>query len=163
MWTVNYDYMTVLMFRQIIILKRTKNTTLTISNYWYGRVKAIDFKHCSILQNISKKLVQAGRNQIFVTWFHMRTSIFYENNTLILIYRESLFLCQTIRLAQFCHVDHLLYKKLLNWKLTKRSKKNLISCQKTMPIYMNIHFNSIKNVSRLLWLVYSHIKYGIIT
>ena len=28
---------------------------------------------------------------------------------------------------------------------------------------MNVHFNSIENVSRLFWLVYSHIKYGIIT
>ena len=129
MWTVNYDYMTVLMLRQIIILKRTKNTTLTISNYWYGRVKAIDFKHRSILQNISKKLFQAGRNQIFVTWFHMRTSIFYENNTLCLIYTVN-FLCQTYDWHNSVKFDHLLYKKLLNWKLTKRSEKNLISSQK---------------------------------
>ena len=32
-----------------------------------------------------------------------------------------------------------------------------------MANYMNVHFNSIENDSYLFWLVYSHIKYRIIT
>ena len=42
--------------------------------------------------------------------------------------------------------DKLLYKKLLNWKVTKRSEKNFMSCQKTMANYMKVHFNPIENV-----------------